>query len=213
MDENTSLENDATDSEQPGTQPAEGAKARLYTEDEVNRIVTKRLARVKQEPRAEVKTEADPDAKVSKRELMARIEAQDARFARQEARHSFDKTAAKYGLDDEATEILFLAFEAQKPSDAKAWFDSKVGLFGQKTVNPTNSPNQAVDSRPPVAAASTPPAKVNPVTTGGVVDVFALSPEQLSTLSADDIRKHVDGMMNQTRALSGAPRLPQPNRK
>lgn len=191
-----------TTTEQPGTQQAEGAKPRLFTQDEVNRIVANRLADAKKEPKAEpVKT--DDDAKVTKRDLMARIEAMEASHAREKSRLAFEKSAAKHGLDDEAIELLFAAHEAAKPSDTKAWLDSKAALFGKKTETVST---QTADTRSPVAAATTAPTKVNPLASGGPINLFSLSEEQIANIDPEEIRNQFEAMTNKTLQSQGGPR-------
>lgn len=129
-------------------------------------------------------------------------------------RNAFDKRAAKLSLDAEAEEKLFKLYRAENPQDPATWFDSTVKAFGLKAnVSNPSQPNTAAPTepvKPPAAApSSSQPSVVNPITTGGLVDVYTLTPEQFAAMTPQQIREHHEKAVTAAQTRIGAPPIPK----
>ena len=170
----------------------------------MNRIVARRL----EEDRAR---RAAPRAPESTEKKFAITEDEfNALLSRQRA---FDRVTAAAGLSDRQLERMESARKAENPQDVAAWargYLDDMGL-GKSNVNPSSNAQTApiAEHKPSaVAPSSSQPSAVTPVTTGGLVDIYNLTPEQFASMSPAQLREHHERNVAAGNAKSGAPRLP-----
>ncbi len=193
------------DDAQPGTQPVEQPPPRMFSLDEVNRIVADRLARTKADKQQEQRAEP----KVSKKEIKSDVEQLREELARDRARVAFERVALKSGVADEAVDDLFALYDVQKPSDPKQWLEEKTKLLGIKsTATPTATPVAQVPAVPP-AVAERAPSKVDPITSNGLVNVFSMTPGQIDQMGHVQFREHFEKILEYAKSQSGAPPKPR----
>lgn len=163
-----------------GTAPPQESP-KLLTQEQVNKIVADRLA----EDRARRPGSATPPPAPKPRDdeplSLAKLKAENEALA---MRMSFDKRAAKLGIDDDTADDLFELYKVQRPEDPSAWFEKKSKVF--KLTNATSQQTTTTDptktatvqpSGPPISDKGSPaPASVdfersladNPFGFGGV---------------------------------------------
>lgn len=201
------------------TETAAGATPKTFTQEEVNNIVAERVARVKQQATGTSQTQqttttaqpaatkANPDAPVTRQE-----------FEGMQRRSAFDKHAARLGLEPAVEEDLWTLYDAQRPTDAVAWFESKqkmLGLKGSQSVNQdpnsqtTNTNGASGNGGTQPGAAPNAGGKVNPTTSGGLVDIFNLSMDQVIQLGPQGLRQHHEKNLEAARMRDGAPPIPK----
>ena len=193
-----------SDQGEPATAPA-GTGEKLLSQTQVNALIASARREGRESAGRETPKPAAPKGEAGSMEL---------RLEEMEMRRTFDRRASKLGLDDEASDDLFDLYKAQRPSDLGAWFDGKAARFTSKgTVSQPpsilNQPN-AEAAKPPAAAPSTSqPAAVNPITTGGLVDIFNLTPEQFATFTPLQLREQHEKNVASARSRAGAPPPPR----
>ena len=191
----------STTGDQPGTAPAEG---KAFTQEQVNAIVSRRLQedRASRAKPAESKPTEPTGSAATDTDLKAKVE-------ELEMRNAFDKRAAKLGLTDDAEALMFKLYKADRPSDPAAWFESTGKAFGLKgTTTATATPQDP--AKPPAAApSSSQPSAVTPVTTGGLVDIYTMTPEQFASMSPQQMREHHEKNLAAAQSRAGGPRLPR----
>ncbi len=186
---------------EPVTAPAEVVKT--FTQEQVNAFVQQRLSEDRSRRPAAVAPQ-EPVEKATKADLQSQIEEMKLRGA-------FDKRAGKFDLDDKASDRLFNLFKAERPEDPTAWFSETAAQFGLKGHNVnTNAPTPGATAAPaPPASAPSAPAKVDPMTSSGLVDNFNLSPQQFDQLGPAGLRTHFEKILSVGHQMQGAPRQPQ----
>ncbi len=186
----------------PETPPA-GTTERRFTQSEVEGIVKERLAR--QRPVAA----ATPKAPEVTAETLS-LKSLAADNAELRLRIAFEKRAAKLGVPDEDSEDIFENYR-NKPADARdAWLEQKAKRFMPTTTPPVTATTTAaatVTETKPVAAPNT-PGRVNPLTAGGLVDVFALNDSELAQLGPQGLRTHFENLLTAGNRANGAPQRP-----
>jgi hypothetical protein len=207
MDTENTAPNDTssvTTTDQPGTAPAAAAApAPAFTQDDVNRIVAKRLEEDRARRVAPKPEQADKKVAITADEVTALLASQRA----------FDRVTAGAGLSDRQLERMEAARRADNPPDVAAWargYLEDMGL-GRSNVNPSpNAQTAPVAEHKPsaVAPSSSQPSAVTPVTTGGLVDIYNLTPEQFASFSPAQLREHHERIVSSAQSKSGAPRLP-----
>jgi len=174
-----------------------------FSQEQVNAIVQQRLA---EDRNRRPKAPDSPPAKASKPDLEAQVE-------RLTLRNAFDKRAAKFDLTDSASDRLFRLYETEKPEDPTAWFTETASQFGLKgpnmTAPPSSTTGDPATAVTPPASAPNAPVKVDPMTSGGLVDIFNLSAAQLQQLGPRGLRTHFEKALEVGNQLSGAPPRPQ----
>jgi hypothetical protein len=189
--------------DQPGPPPAEGkSNAGTITKEDVNRIVRERL----EEDRAR-RPAAAPAAKPAQ-ETSAKAADVDVRAELQEMKQrlAFEKRTRTLELDDKKSEALFKVYQANPDG-----FEEAVTVFGLKTPQQIATPNgSTVDPAKAGAAAPTAPSgPVNPITSGGVVDIFNLSVAQLDQIGPAGLRAEYEKIVAVGNARAGAPPVPK----
>lgn len=112
------------------------------------------------------------------------------------------------------------AYRAARPADVGAWskayaedmgFKSIAGApaAGGATTNTNNSSTPNAGTQQPPASAPLSPSRVDPVTAGGLVDIWNLSLEQVNQLGPDGIRAEHEKILAAANRKSGAPPLPK----
>ena len=194
-----------TPTDQPGTAPAAAAApAPAFTQDDVNRIVARRL----EEDRARRVAPKAPEQTDKRTAITA-----DDVTALLASQRAFDRVTASANLTDRQLERMEAARKAENPPDVAAWargYLADMGL-GKSNLNPSpNAQTAPVAEHKPsaVAPSSSQPSAVTPVTTGGLVDIYNLTPEQFASMSPAQLREHHERALASANAKSGAPRLP-----
>ena len=202
MDEITNSAPQVAASE-PGTAPAETVK--VFTQEQVNRIAADareqgRSSAAQQRPPAQ-----KPAEKIAEPDLRAELDEMRLRSA-------FDKRAGKFDLDDKASDRLFNLFKTERPEDPSAWMTETAALFGLKghNVNTSNQSNPGASATPvPPASAPSAPAKVDAMTSSGLVDIFNLSADQVAQLGPSGLRTQFEKILSVGHQMQGAPQRPQ----
>lgn len=195
-----------TPTDQPGTAPAAAAApAPAFTQDDVNRIVARRL----EEDRARRTAPKAPEQTDKRTAITA-----DDVTALLASQRAFDRVTASANLTDRQLERMEAARKAESPQDVAAWargYLEDMGL-GKSNVNPNNNTSQTApvpEHKPSaVAPSSSQPSAVTPVTTGGLVDIYNLTPEQFASMTPAQMREHHERIIASAQSRSGAPRLP-----
>jgi predicted Zn-dependent peptidase len=194
----------STSDQLPTAAAAAAPPAPAFTQDDVNRIVAKRL----EEDRARRTAPKAPESTEKKTAITA-----DEVTALLASQRAFDRVTAGAGLSDRQMERMEAARKAENPQDVAAWargYLEDMGL-GKSNVNPSpNAQTAPVAEHKPAAVApsSSQPSAVTPVTTGGLVDIYNLTPEQFASMTPAQMREHHERNVAAGNARTGAPRLP-----
>lgn len=195
----------------PATPPAAGE--RMFTQAEVNAIVGDRLARqrAEQQPQAPRAPAAAPEP--------AKPTDVAAELAQMKQRALFADHAADYSIPRDRRQDMYDLFAAQSPADPAAWFAQKAPIFGTSTpaqpaATTTSSSITAPPASPPAPPAPPPaapsaPAKVDHLASGGLVDIFKLTPAEIDSLGPTGIRELHERALTAAKQQSGAPPLPR----
>ncbi len=197
----------------PGSPPVEQASDRVFTQADVDRIVKKRLGEGRVEPKVETKAaEIDPD-KLSKKDLKNELDSMRAELARDRARLSFEKSAQKLGVPDDALDDLFDLHDRQKPEDTKTWLESKQGKLWMKAQPAPETPTQTTQLAEAIKAPAAASAAVGGSglpTSNGLTDIFNLHSDQLARMSPGDMRTEFEKILKVGNQFNGAPQQPRP---
>lgn len=197
-----------------GGTPTPGESApKAFTQEEVNRIA----ANAREEGRKAALKTAPPappppsngaggdDEKLTLKQLAARVE-------EAEMRTTFEKGARKLGLQDDAADALFDIYKAQRPPNAGEWFERMGTVFGlgsKQTTTTTTTTAPTTEAPKPPPGAPRPPSNVDPLTTGGLVDIFNLPIDQVIRMGPQGLRAEQEKILAHAHASSGAPPLPK----
>lgn len=194
--------------------PGENALPKTFSQEEVNRIAAaaredgrKSATKAQQQQAAPqpAPNAGSEDERLSLRLLKAELDETKMRGA-------FDKRASKLGIDDDAAETLFALYKAQNPTDPGEWFERTSKLFGlgSKTTPPpqppTGSPTEG--AKPPLGAPR-PPERVDPHTSGGLLDIWNLPLDQVTKMGPAGLRAEFEKHLAIAAQSSGAPPLPK----
>jgi hypothetical protein len=195
----------------PAADPAPSPAAKTFTQEQLDAIVQERLARDRQARTQQQAPQAPAAAPLDEAEMTPK-QMREA-FAEMKARDEFRDLADELGLAREGRADLFDLMKVQKPTDKRAWLEKKAPLFGGKAAS-TVSQTPPQDPPKPPAAAPSAPSKVDPTDSNGLVNLFALSEQQVAAMSPAKVREHFDKILEYAHSQSGAPTVPRPsNRK
>jgi hypothetical protein len=205
MAEETTETATTTAASEPGTPPA--GEPKKFTQEDVDRIVGERLKRAEKRQPAAAATPVVDDAssdRVSKKQLQSELDDLRTQMA-------FNEAASEHAIPKAARKDMLDLYRAQKPTDDAEWFASKVASFGLKgnAVTQPNTPVPKDTATPPAAAADRAPSKVDPLTSGGLVDIWNLSPAQIDQLGPSVLREHFEKALNVGNQRMGAPPKPR----
>lgn len=207
----------ATTTDQPASPPAEqrtAPAAPTFTQEDVNRIVTKRLeedrarrsaAAPVQAPRPAPQPNSKPPA-----EPDLRAELDEMRRQQTELMQRLDYTSrtARLGLDDARASALFKVYQANPDG-----FDDVVSALGIKAPTPAApaapTATQPDAPRPAPAAAPSAPTAANLPTQNGVVDIFAIPGPQLRALGPEFVRTELEKLWRIGEQQQGKPQRPR----
>lgn len=194
--------------------PAPGAPAeKLLPQSQVSTLIAEAKRDTEAKTRAKVLQEieaakAPPPAKAAaKADGSMSLEDVQSLLARDRA---FTRATATANLNERQLTRMEAALKADNPSDVAAWSAAYIEDLGlaKPQPQPAPSPGAAAEVKPPPAAPSA-PAKVDPITSGGLVNVFALTADQIDQLGPHGIREHFEKTVAVGRARLGAPPLPK----
>jgi hypothetical protein len=191
------------------TAPSTGGKVTFTPEqqEQVDRIVAERVARVKQ-PVAAAKTadQDTPSEALSLKSLKAELEETKLRAA-------FDKRAAKLSLPDEDHDDLFENWKNKQPDAREAWLEQKAKRFMTTTkTDPAATTTASAVTEPKPASAPNAPGRVDPLTAGGQVNIFNLTDSEINQLGPQGLRKHFETLLEAGNRANGAPQRPTPGK-
>jgi len=186
----------------PETPPA-GTAERRFTSSEVESIVKERLARVKASTPTPAPT--PPPAPAGK----VTLESLQAELAETRLRGAFDKRTAKLSLPDDEVEDLFELYKGKSADVRDNWLDAKAkkSMPAPTTPSTTTNANAGIEAKP-VAAPNT-PGRVDPITSGGLVDIWNLTPQQLTDLGPSGLRAEFEKIQAAGSRAAGAPPRPK----
>jgi hypothetical protein len=206
----------AASTSSPGTAPAEG---KAFTQEQVNEIVQQRLAedRARRSNGQQQQAAQKPGSQATPPAGMMPIDEVERIIERNTA---FERVTATANLTDAQRGRMLAALKQERPEDVATWsrqYLEDMGLGRQPaTTTQTQTPNgnAATPMSPPTAA---PPSaagnKVNPVTSGGLVDFWRMSPAELDQLGGQGLRQEYEKHLAVGKRLSGAPPVPQAMRR
>jgi hypothetical protein len=219
-DENTNPTETVTTETQASaaSQPAPAAETKVFTQDEVNRLMAKTREETRQRVLKENKQASspapapaalaadEPGEKLSMKELKAQLDETNRRLR-------FADLVGSYQIDPALKSDFYDLCKVQNPSMDPDWFEAKAKLFmKQAPVANTNpvQPQTATPAEPAKAPPAAPaaPAKVAP-TNGGVVDLFNLSPDQIQRMGPHGLRAEFEKITSIGQQLAGAPQRPK----
>jgi hypothetical protein len=196
------------------TQP-ETPAVKTFTQADLDRVAAKArkegeqsaLKKTKEQTVQQPQADEAGEKQLTMKELKAQLD--DERMRRE-----FAEGVAEHKLPRDARELLFTAFKATKPADHAAWFDANVKLFGTgEAVEKTATQQPAIEPEKPRAVAPTQPNRVDPVQSGGLVNIFSLTPEQIDAMSPAQTREHFEKILEHARSQQGFPPRRTPGRK
>lgn len=197
-------------SETPDTPREEkkgGDEERRFTQADIDRAVRDRLAR----ERSKAKPEKKDAPKKTEDDRLASLEKQ---LEEERLRRRFDKQAARRGFDDEQSDRLFSLYKVEQPDDDGTWFegwsktvkgDTDNQQQGDKAKAEPPEPQRREQAMPNEGS----PRKVDEIESGGLVDVFALSDEDITRLGPAKVRDLFEQVLAAGAARDGAPMLPR----
>jgi len=122
-----------------------------------------------------------------------------------------------YQLTAPQLQRMTQAFRAEKPTDVAAWTRAYADDLGFKPIaaapaaaGTQTTPTSSTEAgRPPVAAAPSAPARVDPVTAGGLVDIWNLPLEEINRLGPWGLRAEQEKILAAANQKAGAPPVPR----
>jgi hypothetical protein len=196
---------------QPGTAPAEGS--RTFTQEQVNDIVKQRLAdeRARRGNEGQQQTQQKPTGQANPPPPgMMSVDEVERIIERNTA---FERVTAQANLTEGQRARMMQALKHERPEDVATWSRSyleDLGLGRQSTTNPIPNGTTAAPTQPPTAA---PPSaagnRVNPITSGGLVDFWRMQAHELEQLGGQGLRQEYEKHLAVGKRLQGAPPVPK----
>jgi hypothetical protein len=190
--------------DQSGPPPTGGAaQAATFNQEDVNRIVAKRLeedrarrpaAAPAPKPADSVKT-ADVDVRAELQEMKQRL--------------VFEKRTRGYEFDEKRSETMFKVYQANPDG-----FEEVLSMVATKPPPQPQQPatqngSTADPAKTGASAPTAPTGAVNPQTSGGLVDLFALSESQLEQMGPAGVRAEYEKILQVGNHRAGAPPRPR----
>jgi hypothetical protein len=192
--------------------PAAAANVKTFTQADMDRIASKSrdegrkaALKEKEQPKQETSPDVAGDKPLTMKDLRAELDTL-------KQRSDFDRRATKAGVEVDDLDDLFTLSQKHKPDDLDAWIGTKTKfLTGKGTMNNNNTgdPTVTVESTKPGAIAPKAPQKVDNIAANGMVDIFALTSEQIDQLGPAGLREKLEQVTAAAAARSGAPPLPK----
>lgn len=214
------IESTATTTGEPATAPAAAPSEKMLPQSQVNTLIVeakrqaREAARKEFEPAAPKPKEPEKAPPAPTAGMMSSTDVQQL-IARERA---FERGAS--GIDGGRLARMEAAFRADNPSDVSAWTKAYREDMGFDVTTPAQpaapaAPPQATEAPKPAATApSAPTSPVSPTTQQGMVDLFALTEQQLGQLGPAGLRQHFEAALTVGRQQSGVPQRPKaPARK
>jgi hypothetical protein len=187
--------------DQSGPPPTGGvAQAASFNQEDVNRIVAKRLEedRARRPAAPAAKPASETNAKTPDVNVLAELQGLKQRL-------DYERRIRTLGWDDEKSEAMFPLFQASPDG-----FEKAVTVFGKSPQPIATTNGSTTDPAKTGAAAPTAPSgPVNPMTSGGMVDIFNLSAEQIDQLGPAGLREHHEKNLAVGSQRAGAPPRPR----
>lgn len=166
MSDENSTEPEVTAGEVSTESPPESG-GRMFTQDDVERIVRERLARTRRDaPRTPVSQDQRQPAP-TKSELAVQVEELQERLR-------FGRAVQGLALDDVQMDKAERLFLSERPTDLAAWKQEIASVFRVNSKEPAPVSRPAEDRAPPVTSAGTSPSGVVTADT----PLTAMSPDQ-----------------------------------
>ena len=190
----------------PATAPA--PQAVTFTpeqQEQVNRIAAAARAEGKSSAERATVPAAPPPAekqgKVTPESVQAELETMRLRIA-------YERRASKAGIPEDTLDDTFDLYRA-KPADSRdAWLEGWSKKF-MPTTPVTNAPATAGVEAPKPAAAPNAPGRVDPITAGGLVDIWNLRDDEIATLGPSGMREQFEKLLAAGNKAAGAPPRPK----
>jgi hypothetical protein len=194
---------------QPATAPAEGS--RTFTQEQVNDIVKQRLADERARRGNEGQQTQKPNGQVTPPPPgMMSVDEVERIIERNTA---FERVTAQASLTEGQRARMMQALKHERPEDVAAWSRSyleDLGLGRPSTTTTTPNGTTAAPTQPPTAA---PPSaagnRVNPITSGGLVDFWRMQPHELDQLGGQGLRQEFEKHLQVGKRAQGAPPVPK----
>lgn len=197
-----------------GTAPGGGSE-KMLPQSQVNALIASARREGREAAQRELQQQVTTGALSTPKQTAApksesdRLAALEAELAETKQRSVFDKHAVRLGVPDDLAEDLFALSKVQRPDNVGEWLEGKAARFGTKPAPTT--PNQAapVEQPKPPATAPSAPTKVDPLTSGGLIDIWNLSDQQLNQLGPSGVRAAYEQALKIGQQQQGAPTRPR----
>ncbi len=201
-----------------GTAPG-GTSEKLLPQSQVNALVAaaRREGREQaqreqqQQPRPQPAAAAPrhPVANKTVRDQISELR-EENRVMRERSR--FEREASRLGMDDAVTDKLFSLARATNvaPDNFGTWLGETATQFGIKQAPATTTTAADTAATTPAAAAPGAPVRVDPLlANSGLVDIFNLTPAQLTALGPSGVRAEYEKILAVAQQQQGAPPRPK----
>jgi len=184
----------------------------MLTQEQVDEIVERRLA----EDRSRRKREQPAPAPAPKGDASSSPLTEDAVLSLMARERAFTLTTAGYQVSPQQLTRMEAAFRAEKPADAASWTQSYIADMGFQKVNMQQQPTATAapaatspEAAKPAAAPAAPVPHALP-TSGGLTDIWNLTPTQLDQLGPAGVRSELQKHWEHGQRINGAPQRPKP---
>lgn len=211
-------ENTATDTtapvaattDQPASPPATEKPAGFFNQEDVNRIVAKRLEEDRARRPAAAPAPKPAPAKSAEQQDLASIVAEMQRTQTElKQQLDYERRTKVLGLDETRAAALFKVYQANPEG-----FEGVVAALGIKATQPAApaapTATQAPEAPKPPAMAPSAPSGHGLPTQAGVVDLFSLTEQQKRDLGPAGIRKVLEQLVQIGNDQAGIPQRPKP---
>lgn len=215
--ENTTTEATATvavTTEQPASPPAQEKPAGIFTQEDVNRIVAKRLEEDRaRRPAAAPAPKPAPAPSTAKASSEPDLQSQLDEMRRNQTelvqRLDYQSRTSKLGLDEARAAALFKVYQANPDG-----FDDVVAALGIKAHQPAApaapTATQAPEAPKPPAMAPSAPSGHGLPTQNGVIDLFSLNQSQIKALTPNGVKETLEKLVSIGNQMAGIPQRPKP---
>lgn len=209
--------------EQPNQTPAPASTpapaARTFTQEELDGIVQKRLAEDRARRERAATPQSAPKATPVQAQPAAEPLTEDAVLSLMARERAFTHATSGHQMTPQQFARMEAAYRAEKPGDVADWSTkyiadmgfAKVGMPTQQqpsTPAPAATPAPSEPAKPPPTAPTAPVPHALP-TSGGLVDIWNLTPAQLDQLGPYGVKAEFEKHKEAGARQMGAPPVPK----
>ena len=204
---------DITDTTPPTGAPATAPAPQAVTftpeqQEQVNRIAAAARAEGKSSAERATLPAAPPPAekpgKVTPESVQAELETMRLRIA-------YERRASKAGIPEDTLDDTFDLYRSKPADQRDTWLEGWSKKFMPTTPASTSNPAPAaagVEAVKPAAAPNA-PGRVDPITAGGLVDIWNLRDDEIAQLGPQGMREQFEKLLAAGNKAAGAPPRPK----